>query len=148
MNHLKYIKTKKIGNVDVDYFDLKTFKNKNLTYKKDYINAISEEICEDLEMYFHSLKEAGNSPAEIREFIFHRVSIMDIICLVDFINPFPITSRLAKRFSECGMFLSNIKYSTKQTELLSDFRHDKDYYQNFDWYKAIDNNYKFIITYE
>lgn len=140
------LKVSQVDNKEIRYLDIKQYKIKNVMFKRNYIEGVSivqnpkiEEILEDLHSQNFTVEQ-------IQETIFDCFWFNDIVCLIDFINPYPITWKIAKLLVESNVFLGNIKYSNKKDALYSKYVRDKNLYQNFDWYRALDNNFKFIIT--
>lgn len=129
-----------------NYKSVKSYRRKNLFYKREFLACIYEYWVEDkVDTFFDDL-EAMDYPLELKkEYLVDTFFFSQIVTLVDFINPIKITIKMAKNFCFYEILHEDIKYSESQNEkLFANFKPLNP--KSFDWDKAELNNYQFIIS--
>tara|TARA_R110000782_G_scaffold269509_1_gene367760 strand:+ start:813 stop:1106 length:294 start_codon:yes stop_codon:yes gene_type:complete len=96
-------------------------------------------------MFLESLQDLDYPIKHKKELIVERIFFVQIITLVDFLNPVTITFVMAKNLYFYELLKDNIKYSENPKEkLFSNFKQIDP--KSFDWERDELNNYKFIIS--
>ena len=139
--------------IEIDFEKYKSvqgYRESNLFYKRillesaytDWNNEYEKNGVDD---FLESLQDLDYPVKHKKELIIERIFFVQIITLVDFINPVTITFVMAKNFYFYELLKNNIKYSENPEEkLFSNFKQIDP--KSFDWEKDELNNYKFIIS--
>lgn len=133
-----------------NYKSVKAYRQSNLFYKRILLDSVytdwnNEYEDNGVDDFLNSLEDL-DYPIEIkRQQVSERIFFVQIITLVDFINPVTITFVMAKNFYFYELLKENLRYSENPDEkLYSKFKELNP--KSFDWEKAELNNYKFLIT--
>ena len=133
-----------------NYKSIEGFRRKNIFYKRKLLDSVytdwnNEYEDNGVDQFLIDLDDLDYPIKHKKELISDRVFFIQIITLVDFINPVNITFVMAKYFCFYELLVDNIKYlENSKDNLFSNYK--KLNPKSFDWDKAELNNYKFIIS--
>jgi hypothetical protein len=139
--------------IEIDFEKYKSvegYKESNLFYKRILLDSVytdwnNEYEDNGVDMFLESLQDLDYPIKHKKELIVERIFFVQIITLVDFLNPVTITFVMAKNFYFYELLKDNIKYSENPAEkLFSNFKQIDP--KSFDWERDELNNYKFIIS--
>ena len=139
--------------IEIDFEKYKSvegYKESNLFYKRILLDSVytdwnNEYEDNGVDMFLESLQDLDYPIKHKKELIVERIFFVQIITLVDFLNPVTITFVMAKNLYFYELLKDNIKYSENPEEkLFSNFKQIDP--KSFDWERDELNNYKFIIS--
>jgi hypothetical protein len=139
--------------IEIDFEKYKSvegYKESNLFYKRILLDSVytdwnNEYEDNGVDMFLESLQDLDYPIKHKKELIVERIFFVQIITLVDFLNPVTITFVMAKNLYFYELLKDNIKYSENPKEkLFSNFKQIDP--KSFDWERDELNNYKFIIS--
>jgi hypothetical protein len=132
------------------YESVEGYRRFNLFYKRVLLESVYTDWNNEYEKngvdeFLTDLKDLDYHINQKKELIVERIFFVQIITLVDFLNPIDITFVMAREFYFYGLLKHNIKYSKNPEEkLFLNFKKIEP--KSFDWENSELNNYKFIIS--